>query len=492
MSITLRKVPQELQPTYNQVIIVATSSLQSELNYQLVTDVYCRGINVTRMKTPTNPEGYIIVDLHKHLENRISTDFLITATGFSIATQSFASYSVTFKNEFRQEWDFVDNAFNTIGGTSYAGFVSRETPYFAVGDEIYISQDAGYAHASYNGVHTILSITQSGLTWSIVTDALWAGSSPVNPGVMVYADFRLTSLPVTSMTIFSSTTQSATFSSFPEKYIFNGVRSFVDFPNWNYDDWDANTSTLGKFFTGAPDNYMIATSSYMLLNTYQNAANEIVTFKVATNLGTFSITNPFTTITNDQQRFLQINASPMLFWQWGWINSSTTSITMWCENNLGSKTIADKIFKIGLGCSPYGAMQIIFLDKMGSFIPHTFNRVNREIRNIQRMDYQQFYGSYAPSTQNWTYNSWDRGRKNIDTAVTELYTLTSDWVDQSTSDYLMELFESPETYLVRPDGVIVAISLTVQNTERKQVINEQIINYTLTFELSNKNVNQRG
>ena len=50
MSLTIRRAPQELMPTYNQVIIVATSSEQSRLNYQLVTDVYCRGEMVTRMK----------------------------------------------------------------------------------------------------------------------------------------------------------------------------------------------------------------------------------------------------------------------------------------------------------------------------------------------------------------------------------------------------------------------------------------------------------
>lgn len=493
MSLTLRKVPQELMPTYNQVIIVATSSLQTELNYQLVSDVYCRGQKVSRLKTPVNPDGYVITDLHKHLENRVSYDFLISATGFSIATQSFASYSVVFYDEFRHEWDFTDNQYSVIGSTAYAGFISQQTPYFSVGDSIYIEQNAGYAHASYNGIHTILSITQSGLTWSIITDAGWAGSSPVNPGVMVYSTYQLTTLPVGTLTIYSTPTQSATASFFPEKYVFNGVESFVDFISWNYDDYDANTTSLGKFFTNAPDNFFLGTASYLLLNLYQNADDEITSFKVSTNLGTFSITNSFTSLApNDQRRFVQINASPKVFYGFGWINNSTTSMTIWCENKFGQATTERKIFKIGNKCSPYDDYQIIFMDKKGSFVSYIFNRVNREVNNITRADYQQHYGSYAPSSQNWTYNTYDRGRRNIDTVVMKQYTLNSDWVDQATSDYLMELFESPEAYLVQPDGTIVAISITVQSIERKQIINEQIINYTLTFELSNKNMNQRG
>jgi hypothetical protein len=141
------------------------------------------------------------------------------------------------------------------------------------------------------------------------------------------------------------------------------------------------------------------------------------------------------------------------------------------------------------------------MDKMGSFIPFNFNLVSRQNKNINKTDYQQFYGSYAPASQNWTYNSWDRGRKSLDTVTTDIWTLNSDWVNGDTSDYLMELFESPEVYLVTLNPIteeegatytVQAINVTVQNIERKQIINDQIINYTLTFELSNKNSSQRG
>ena len=80
----------------------------------------------------------------------------------------------------------------------------------------------------------------------------------------------------------------------------------------------------------------------------------------------------------------------------------------------------------------------------------------------------------------------------MDTQITESYTITSDWVNQTTSDYLMTLMESPEVYWINEAGVAVAVSLTVSGTERKQTINDMIINYTINFELSNKNNTQRG
>ena len=495
MSLTIRRAPQELMPTYNQVIIVATSSEQSRLNYQLVTDVYCRGERVTRMKTPVNPEGYVIVDLHKHLENRVSYDFTPGLTGWNVATQSFATYSVTFYDEYREEWSFSDNIYQLVGATGYVGFIGPTggpRPAFSVGDYIYVSQDAGYTHPEYNGAHYVTAVTQSGTRWIVRTDNLWVSSSPVNPGVITYANYQLTTTPVGTLTIFTSPTMSSTASVFPEKYVFNGVLDFVDFPNWNYDDWDANTSTNGKFFTNVPDNYELDVDSYMFLNVYQNANSEIGRLRIKTNVGTFSVTNSFTTITNAQRRFLQINGSVKDLVDAGIVNGSTTTMEIWVENTSNVKTVASKTFTIVNKCSIYDKMQIIFMDKMGSFIPYTFDKVNRETRNINRVDYQQNYGSYAPSTQQWSYNSWDRGRKSLDTVVTELYTLNSDWVNQTTSNYLMELFESPEAYLIKPDGVIVAININVSSVERKQVINEQLINYVLTFELSNKNMQQRG
>jgi len=492
MSLTLRKVPQELVPVYNQVIIVATSTQQTQLNYQLVSNINCNGELVGRIKTPVNPEGYIVVDLHKHLENKISFDFQPEVTGWSIATGSFASYSVTFQDEFRAEWDFIDNFFSPIGATSYVGFVSQETPYFSVGDIIFVNQDEGYSNASYNGQHEILSITQSGLTWSITTDALWVTASPTEGGVINYANYQLTTLPINDLIIYSSATISSTASSFPTKFAFNGVLSFLDYNNWNYDDWDANTSTLGKFFTNAPKNYEIDIDSYMFLNLYQNAASELRTLRVRTNLGTFSITNGFTTISpNTAQRFLQVNVSPRVFVDNGWIDDTTTQMELFVNNQSVSQTIDTKTFKISNKCGIYDKMSILFMDKMGSFVPYTFNKVSRETRNISRSNYQENYGRYAPATQNWGYNSWDRGKKSLDTVVTEQYTLNSDWIDQKTSDYLMELFESPEAYWVDTNDNIVAINITVQSVERKKVINEQLINYVLTFELSNKNMSQR-
>jgi hypothetical protein len=174
------------------------------------------------------------------------------------------------------------------------------------------------------------------------------------------------------------------------------------------------------------------------------------------------------------------------------ITASTKEMKVYLKNAGNFQTIATKTFKVVNKCSKYEKIQLVFLDKLGSFIPFTFELVNKHNLSITRADYQQHYGQYAPASNNWRYNTWDRGKKSLDTQVVESYTINSNWVNQSTSDYLMELFTSPEVYWINESGTTIAISITSNQTERKQTINDQIINYQLTFEVSNKNNQQRG
>lgn len=490
MSITIKKQPQELTPVYNQMIIVATSSNQTQENFQFVADIYCDANYVTRMKVPVNPEGYGVFDIHKHLENRVSFDFNPNQYYINRATQSFATYSVNFSEEWRQYWPFTDNFYVTGTYLGAVGFYGPTQPYFNVGDEILIQQNPGFSFSQYDGVHTILAISFSTPNWYITTDGNWQGSSPTNSGTMSLANFGLNSISTTA--------------SISKQYTFNGVTSFGDYINWDYTDWDATTtSPYGKWFTNTPDNYELTLDSLMWLNLYQNVSSEVSKVFIKTDNGTYSMTNTFTSMTSDNNRFLQVSIGPkqllsatssltVVSGTLPVLSSTTKYMTIWTENSTSGITIAPKTYKIIDGCSRYEKIQLIFMDKMGSFIPFTFNMVNRNNKTINRTDYQQHYGSYAPATNNWNYNTYDRGRKTLDIVVIETYTINSNWVNQETSNYLMELFESPEVYWKKEDGTIVAINVTSTDTERKQTINDQVINYTLTFELSNKNMTQRG
>lgn len=508
MAITIQKQPDLLQTTYNPMIIVATSSQQPLDGFLMVGDIWVNGTYVTRMKVATNPEGYCIFDIHKHVENRLSYDFNPLQFGWAPATYSQATYSVLLGEEWRPTWEFIDNYF--LPG-SVLGFIGKmndnPAPEFSVGNSILVEQVTPFTFSQYNGQATITGIfATSGLPapyngnrWIISTNKTWLGSTPLNPGTVSLFGFQ-TYIAQNVANVGNTSSLSGM------KWAFNGVNSFLEDLDWNFNKYVAGSYSGGtaSFLTNVPDGYKLGMESRMWLHAFQDNSNDIVRLVVSTNNGVFGLTNSFTNpLYSNKQHLLQVACGPyhlingtssmnIISGSFPVIDSNTKQYTIWAENSSGVMTLAPKTFKIDNKCTRYEKIQMVFMDKLGSMIPFTFTFANRENKTITRTNYQQHYGEYAPASQNWTYNTWDRGKKSLDTVVTEVWTVTSDWINQETSDFLMTLMESPEVYWIKEDGVVIAVSLTIGSTERKQTINDQIINYTITFEVSQKNSQQRG
>jgi hypothetical protein len=494
MSVTLIKQPQDLSPVYNQMIIALTGSYQTQPNHNFVSTLFVNGVQVSKLKVPTNPEGYGVFDIHKHVENRISFDFNPNGVGLSIATNSFATYSMTFAEEFRYEFEFFDNAFITGSFVGFIGPSGGSQPLFNVGATISVNQTPPFTNASYEGNSTITSIEfiTASNAWLIGTNKSFGDSTPPEGGIITLANYQLTTI--------SSTT------SITKKFGWNGVYGFVPFIDYNQNDFIPDAATPSKWLSNVPQGWEMFEDDRMWLLAYKTADNQQKDLMVETNRGVFRITSPYSTSvsSNDPYRFIHAAVGP-----WNLINGTssfqvigtatfpiidadTKEYKVFYRNQILQQDTETLTFKIKRKCSRYEPVQLIFLDKRGSFIPFTFNLVSRQNKNMVRTNYQEIFGSYAPASQGWNYNSWDRGKKNLNTSVTDVFTITSDWVNQLTSDFLMELFESPEVYYTDENGLTTAIIITTNSVEKKKTINDQIINYTLQFELSYKNNQQKG
>lgn len=637
MAITITNSPQLLTPTYNQVLIAATSSNDFEPNFQFVADINVRGNTVSRVKIPVNPEGYGVFDIHRHLQNEITFDFNPNSLYFNTATYSFATYSVSLKEEYRISWDFNDNVF--LFG-AYVGFIGFGLPPFSVGEEIDVQQISPATNLSYDGYTVITAITATTSllgNYIIETEKDYLLASSINPGTIYLSNRRLYTTPI--------------LASFSNRWIYNGVESFTDFINWNYLDrgatWSGDGS--GKFLSNVPNVYNITRDSNMWLNLWTDDINKVSRAIITTDTNEIEIINDNTSqnlqlgagpnqlqfdtfeigstasiktlsrtgyevgqgdmITADDTQyevkiigqaidnstlidfngatfsqnvingpdgsyntafrvdFVDPNITPsngvrtstnswrinseyggsyrVSIWaktdddtskfRFVWVDPLTFSPEFTVSNlswtfcsytfsvnvipttqiiriipklatptpegnysiyfwnlNIEDITIEPKRFKIIDKCSRYEKIQLLFLDKGGSFIPYTFNMVNRQNKSIERTNYQQRYNRFAPASNNFRYNSWDRGMKTLDIVVSDVWTINSDWVNQTESDFLMTLFESPEVFWYKENGTIVAINITSRDIERKQILNDQVINYTLTFETSIKDMKQNG
>ncbi len=103
MSISIKVQPQEIQPVYNPIITVLDSTNKGKENYQFIIDINISGVTQSRLKIQPNPDGFGVVDLHKHIEPHISLDYTNTLTDLREvvkATNSFTEYDVTLSEEY--------------------------------------------------------------------------------------------------------------------------------------------------------------------------------------------------------------------------------------------------------------------------------------------------------------------------------------------------------------------------------------------------------
>jgi hypothetical protein len=500
--ITLALQPQELEPTYNPIIIVATSSKQDEKNYLMIGDLTVRGVTVSRLRVQENPDGVFLFDLHKHIEREISGDFNPVSTGWSPATQSAATYSLSLGDQWRPEWTFEDNFFLPGAKLGFIGTQSEPPDGFATGSQIIVTQTAPFTFSQYNGLATIVAIiaTQSpipgytGSHWIIETNKTFLGSTPKNGGVITLAGFQ-TAIDTGVI----STTNSL--------WAFNGVRTFLEDISWNYLDYRAGSTTsagTASFLTDAPESWTVPNDGRMWLLTFNpNSTEYSASLEVITNRGHFRLANTFISPSpTNNQPHLNVGCGP---WHLGQtssftivtgsfpiFDSTTTEYRVFVRGQSGATIIKPKTFKIDRKCAPYEKVQLVFLDALGSYIPYGFKMKKRENLQMSRQSWGQHYGRYPKSSNYWQYNSFDRGKTTLDTVVTEIWQLTTDWLSNTDSEFMVKLLQSPDVYYIDEVGTTLAVNITNTEVERKKTLNDQIINYTITVELSQKNSSQRG
>lgn len=133
----------------------------------------------------------------------------------------------------------------------------------------------------------------------------------------------------------------------------------------------------------------------------------------------------------------------------------------------------------------YNPVRLMWLNPLGGFDYFSFKLVSRLNTNVTRNTYKQNLGPQ--------YNLGDRGTVATYNDIQEGMIINSDWVADNYSYWLEELFNSPEVYMLNPDGTIYPIILTDTQTEVKRYINDQtLVNYTLTFNFAYKVNVQQG
>lgn len=491
--------PSGLTPTYNETIIVLESpNIQSD-NFKWLVDIWIDGlpnaVGSTKISSLTilpNPDGFGVIDVHRHIENHITSTFnLGDKDTLNLAQESYRYWSIDVTEIFENPvWRFDDNNFyaGKVGFTTdqtISSSYSNDKHPFITGDEVVIQQDPGFTHSSYNTGTTLTYEDE----YSVSTTIPWAGSTPVEGGIMTLVSGG-------TRTIYQEDIATNLYRSF------NGVIDYVDFPSWSSDPYDINaTAYTGNFLTNITTGVTLDIDSRMWLNGWSDSGlyNNIV---VNSNNGQYQILTTFTGETTENKQIVQAKLGPkdllettsninVLAGTLPIIDDNTTYISFVATNNFFPVSVGME-FQVIDKCSKYEKVQFLFLDRLGSFIPLTFNMVSKTNVDNKRSNYYQNYGTYDSISNSWGYTSYDRGTTTYDIVSTKRFTATSDWLSEEEANLVHIMLRSPEVYYTDETGTMRAITITTNTYEEKKRENDKLINYTVSFELSQKDRNQKG
>ena len=488
MAITVLQQPQLYQPVYNQIMLVAESDKTAETRFSYVVYVTPNGGTVSRLVVAPDPDGRLIIDIHKHLEAIVSYDLPIGSTTVGIVPSNiYGSY--TFDIDEQYEVASV------------------------------LTEFAGYS-ASSKGVWN------GAIGWVEQQDYKWSDYSTDSDGTMQL----LTSLPSTGFNIDLATRMYLTLPAVTE--LFTTLDARIEIRaydsaglDWS-EDLDNTEMSQSELQLGlGPENINTATD---LSGNQIDADTTYYTVQVVVDAGTdpardglfynvlrtsattasFTINDTSTlkvgdvvTLTgytpadwNASYNITDVSYYPQTG---GYICSmekiagtltSDPTVTGDLASAYAGITSPLYRFDVNTNCSKYQKYNLIFLDRLGSFIPVSFDLVSTKSVRVKKTSFRQNVGSFQGDR--FSYATSDRGQTRLNTDVDEIISLNSNWLNEEMSALIDEMIASPEVYHYDGDGNLFAINITTNSYQVYNKTNEKLYNHKIDFTYSFKNPQQ--
>jgi hypothetical protein len=275
-------------------------------------------------------------------------------------------------------------------------------------------------------------------------------------------------------------------------YAFRGVKQYGDF--WNYNNYICGSSSndTNKFLTNWDGNKEFKLSEYGTINTFYGIfsgstceSNWDKCYITAYNLTgeTKSITLVPTGLTSIGVVTLPLGPVNINSGSTNFIDSFTSYYTLRLDY---SNTIASKTLRVDIDNTPYkfDGVQFLWLGELGTYETYTFRAKDIKNYSIERNESRKNYWGFNST---YHYSIGDRGRSIVNLKATEEHTVYSGWIDTITSQNLMELYLSPEVFIIK-NGNIYPIIITNKDIEEKTKLNNEgkiffhIISYTNAYE----------
>ena len=273
---------------------------------------------------------------------------------------------------------------------------------------------------------------------------------------------------------------------------FDGCLNDKSFANYDYADYLFN-GTSGKYFlskdttTITPDNRLMLAQDFYL-HFIQNTTTAITNISVDLRRGASTIDN------------VNIAALP---------SAGTLSLYVMRLNSTMFTTATPQVgdvirtsFNSAAGnivrysitlkelCTKYKDYVLYYLDRDGNILFFHFEKLSKTNFN-KKVNSVTLQKDYLNASFNYTSNSWDREVHNISTMIDSTISLNTDWITETQSTQLNDLFSSPIVYLW--DGTEYRpVTITTNSYEEYKLDNESLFNYNVTCTFDTMETRQRG
>lgn len=141
-------------------------------------------------------------------------------------------------------------------------------------------------------------------------------------------------------------------------------------------------------------------------------------------------------------------------------------------------------------CTKYKDYVLYYLDRDGNILFFHFEKLSKNNFN-KKVNSVTLQKDYLNASFDYTSNSWDREVHNISTMIDSTITLNTDWITETQSTQLNDLWSSPIVYLW--DGTdYKPVTITNNAYEEYKLDNESLFNYSVTCAFDTTETRQRG
>ena len=442
MSLEIKYLPQQYRTVYNPVEIVLYETSSTTRNYTgfaYLIDVKDGSTTVGRLKVPPTTDGYGRFDMSGIMESYMSSDLgLLNGTNIDSVYDNTNSYK-----DFTLEFGWVH--YNTGSATTS------------------IPQTVTFPD------------TTTGTSYDLLT---FNGSLPrYRRDVVNFYDWQ-------SLNYFRNYTASTV----DRKFLTNSPNGESPISSYNQKVMLTDEGYLYALYDHA--NFPLTEVNIKILDILNNTRDVILS--LPTGLSSFKdlrIPSAPATLNKIDQNYISSGLYPI-------IGTEDVSYKIFLSDSNG-RASQEFFFNIDSECR-FETRRLEFLNSLGGFDYFNFTKVSRHTEEIERKFFQTTPNDLT-STGAINYSISNREKVQYHTKSMPKMKLTSDWIDYNTYNWLLELIESPEIYLMdsytAPSGSTEITRIPVKNIEgnweEKVSSVDKVFNLEVNLEFGINNFRQR-